>query len=136
MPAPAQPTSANPRLDVKSKSNSQATVGWIVGGAGVVGLAAGTLFALQLNAKNKDADAVCPTSVSCTSADKQRYDSAIADAKSARNLSVLGFVLGTAAIATGTVLIVTAPSSDSTALRVNPSVDVNGRLSVSLNGVF
>jgi serine/threonine-protein kinase len=134
--APADPNPARPDMDAKSSSNSQTTIGWIVGGAGVVGLAAGTIFAVQVSSKNNDADTVCPKSVNCTSADKQRYESAISDAKSARDLSVLGFALGGAAVATGTILILTAPRTDSTALRINPAVDVNGRLSVSLNGVF
>ncbi len=117
-------------------SKSQATVGWVLGSAGIVGLAIGSYFGLQVNSKNKQADQVCPTSVQCTQQDQTNYNSAISDAKSDRTVSILGFALGGAALTSGAILLLTAPKSNTTGFRVAPSLDEVGRVGATLQGAW
>jgi hypothetical protein len=141
---PAQPamtlTSAQPKPQdqVQRGSGSQATVGWMLGGVGVAGVAIGTYFGLQVNSKNKAADQVCPTNIHCTIQDRAAYNSAIADAKSDRTISIVGLALGGAALTSGFILILSAPKSNTTTtgFRVSPSMDAAGRVGATLQGAW
>jgi len=92
-----------------SGGSSQATIGWVLGGVGVVGIAVGSYFGLQSMSKKSDADGHCDGSVCRDQEGVSLRDDAIA----AGNLSTLGFAVGGALVATGAVLVLTAPSGKS-----------------------
>ena len=68
--------------------------------------------------------------------DQGPYESAISDAKTARAVSLTGFVLGGAALVTGVVLLATVPKSNTASLRIAPTVDPVGRVGAALQGAF
>jgi len=82
------------------------------GGVGVAGLAVGTIFGLQSMSKHDDAAAKCPGACS----DQAGVD-LWNDARSAGNISTIGFVVGGVGLATGAVLWLTAKPTRTTALR-------------------
>lgn len=89
--------------------SSQRMLGYIVGGVGIVGLAVGTGFALSARSQNEDSKAFCRTDDPnrCSAEGVALRD----DARSAGTIATIAFGVGLAAIAGGTVLIVTAPSA-------------------------
>ncbi len=115
--------------------STQRALGWVTGGVGVLGLGAGTYFALKVNSKNNIADSTCSVGTQCSPADHVRYNEAVSDARSARTGAIVSFAVGGAAIIAGTVLIVTAPTAHFTALRITPVIDY-GRLGVTMQGAF
>ena len=103
--ATEDPTEDSPSasLDTSSSGFDQRTAGFIVGGVGLVALAAGGFFGLQAQSKTKDADENCNGKF-CNQAGLDGHD----DAKQAALFSTIGFGVGIAGIAAGTVLILTA----------------------------
>ncbi|HVZ72034.1 MAG TPA: caspase family protein [Polyangia bacterium] len=71
---------------------------------GAAGLAVGTAYGLEVMSKNDDIDSTCVTGTTCSSTDRARYDKDIADAKTARKLSIVGFAAGSAALVAGGAL--------------------------------
>lgn len=112
-----------PRRDSESVTSRQRTLSYVVGGVGLVGVTVGTVFVLRVRSKNDRADKICPTGVACSPEDIDRFDATIGEAKSARNLAVAGFGVGGAALITGLILYVTAPTPEPTAWRISPPVD-------------
>jgi|WetSurMetagenome_2_1015567.scaffolds.fasta_scaffold531645_1 hypothetical protein len=127
-------TLSEPTHDRPSSFN-QKTAGYIVGGVGVVGVALGTVFGLRVESKNNTSNSICPTGQLCSPQDQDRYHSAVSDAKSARTLSFVSFGVGGAALATGIVLVVTAPKAKPAKVSFVPAIDV-GRVGAALQGVF
>ena len=82
-PLPAATAEQGPARETAVPSSNTTTVGWVLGGVGVAGLAVGTVFGLKFNSKNNEADDACPSGVHCLAEEQARYDSAIADANSA-----------------------------------------------------
>jgi len=131
-----QPSLVAPTIrDLNHSSRGQSTAGWVIGGVGVAGLALGAVFGLEVRSNNDKADSVCPSGNQCTSQDRTNFDNAITDARRARNLAALSFGVGGAALVTGTVLLLTASPSKSTALLFSPSVG-DGRAGAVLRGTF
>lgn len=99
---------------------SRRMIGLVVGGAGLVAIGVGSFFGLQAKSKQDDALTHCRTDTLCTA----EGVSLGSDAKSAATLSTIMFGVGLAAVATGIVLYVTAPSGASSpstvAVRVSP----------------
>jgi serine/threonine-protein kinase len=89
--------------------SGQRMLGYIVGGVGLVGLAVGTGFALSARSQNEDSKSFCRTDDPnrCSAEGVALRD----DARSAGTIATVAFGIGLAAVAGGTVLIVTAPSS-------------------------
>jgi serine/threonine-protein kinase len=89
--------------------SSQRMLGYIVGGVGIVGLAVGTGFALSARSQNEDSKSFCRTDDPnrCSAEGVALRD----DARSAGTIATIAFGVGLAAIAGGTVLVVTAPSA-------------------------
>ena len=114
---------------------NQKTAGYIVGGVGVVGIALGTVFGLRVESKNNLSNSICPTGQLCSPQDQDRYHSSVSDAKSARTLSFVSFGVGGAALATGIVLVVTAPKAKTAKVSFVPAIDV-GRVGAAVQGVF
>lgn len=118
--------------------SSQKTVGFVVAGVGVVGLAVGAITGLMAIGKNNDAKALCPTGGKCAS---QEGVDANDSAKSLGTVSTIGFVVGGIAVATGVVLVLTSPKSSEPgataqrSLRIAPAAGPNGG-GFALMGVF
>jgi hypothetical protein len=108
---------------------------WVALGVGVVGLGVGTVFALNESSKESDANKACPP-VGCSTAGATHASSLDGDARSARTVSIVGFVAGGLGLAAGvTLLVLTMPHHDAaaaTATTVSPwvglgSAGVSGR---------
>jgi serine/threonine-protein kinase len=121
-----------------ASSGSGRTVGFVLGGAGIVGLGLGTVFFLQYNSKNGEAEDICPSGVGCMPGDQARHDTLVDDARSARTLFYVSAGAGAAALAAGIVLIATAPSDDAqtatTRFVAGPRAD--GGFEAGLSGVW
>ncbi|HEY6555877.1 MAG TPA: tetratricopeptide repeat protein [Polyangiaceae bacterium] len=106
--------------------NTQRTAGWIVGGAGVVGLGIGAFLGLRASSKNDESLDFCPNDDNrCTAEGVALRD----DAKSYATMSTVGFAAGGALLATGLVLVLTAPKDRAAraAARFNVALDVQPR---------
>jgi hypothetical protein len=86
--------------------NSQRTVGFVIGGAGIVALGVGSYFGLHAMSKWSDRKDNCPNGA-CTQAAKSAGD----DAKSAALISDIGFGVGIIAAGVGTYLVLSAKPS-------------------------
>ena len=127
--------------DVSPTSGTgQRTAGyWIVGG-GVAALAAGTVFGLMAASSESTQKSDCTSSTVCTNYDKAL--SAHNDSVTFGTVSNIAFAVGGVAVATGMVLVLTAPASKaatgSSALRdvrVGPSASP-AIAGIVLSGVF
>jgi hypothetical protein len=122
---PAAAAAANPSADrgasmSATSSSSQRTIGFIVGGVGIVGLGVGTVFALQTSSKNSDAEGLCTASAPCHGDGLTQYQDAIDGARQARTLSAIGFAAGGIGLAAGAILILTAPSTSASSAATRP----------------
>lgn len=96
-------TTGDARTD-EAPSSSQRTIGWVVAGAGVVGLGVSAVFGAKVLSSKSDRDDHCRGTL-CdpegVTADK--------DARDAATISTIAFVAGAALVAGGVVLVLTAP---------------------------
>jgi hypothetical protein len=128
-PAPA-PT------DSREGTGNRRTIGYVVGGAGVVLLAVGGYFGLRTLSKKSDSDAHCPGNV----CDAQGVSSSD-DAHRAANVANVGVGLGLVAAGVGTWLVLTstttsdAPPASAGKLRLMPTAGPRGG-ALSLTGAF
>ncbi len=101
--------------------NSQRMIGLALGGVGLAGVAVGSVAGLIAISKNDEALTHCDGTL-CDA----RGLSLTTSARSSAAISTIGFGVGGAALATGVVLYLTAPSNKSTSaaasLRMSPSV--------------
>jgi len=97
-----------------SSGGSQKTIALIAAGVGVVGIGVGTIFGLSAISKHDDANAKCPGACS----DQAGVD-LWNDARTAGNISTIGFVVGGVGLATGAILWLTAKPSRSTAVHAD-----------------
>jgi hypothetical protein len=100
LPPPPPPASEDHGL------GAQKVLALVAGGLGVAGLGVGGAFGLVAMSKKNDAQNVCPAA--CPT---QEGVTKWSDAKSAGNLSTIGFVAGGVLLAGGVVLWLTAPGS-------------------------
>jgi len=102
--------------------STRRTIGIVLGGAGIVGLAVGSIFALNAKSKYDDSLKLCPTDKNlCTPQGVSQRD----DARSAGNVATIGFGVGVALVAAGAVLWFTAPSASdnkTTGIQVAPTL--------------
>lgn len=127
----------SPAAAESDSGRTQRTVGYIVGGVGLAGLAAGGVFGfLTISAKNRQTDN-CSSQTQCPD-----YDSASAahdDAKTYGTVSTVAFIAGGAATVTGAVLVLTAKPAHSAVARarlaLRPNVAANGA-GISLFGAW
>jgi hypothetical protein len=138
-PAPTAPTTPPPVVHSGDDGAGRRTVGFVVGGVGVAGVALGAVTGLIAMGKNSDSKKLCPNEGACASPDAV---SANDSAKTFGLISTIGFIAGGAAVAAGAILIFTAPSDKGTraaanerGIRVVPATD--GRsANVSVMGIF
>jgi hypothetical protein len=126
-PPPATTVQSLPQPQPQEPSDPGRTrrmVGYALGAAGVVGLGVGVGFGLAKQAKQSDRDSAnsCSTTSSCTLADKDKVDRLTDEAKTRATVANVGFIAGGAALAAGTILVVTAwpKSTPSTSAQVQP----------------
>jgi hypothetical protein len=115
VPAPLTPPAET------SAGSTQKTVGIVIGGVGVAGLAIGTVFGLQAKSKNDEAlqSQNCRTSKLCSPTGLSLTD----DAKGTATASTIAFAVGGVAVAAGAVLWLTAPhTSRATGIRATPVI--------------
>jgi hypothetical protein len=130
--APASTTATSTDIDVGAASSkggggAQRGVAIAVGALGVAGVVVGTAFGLKAKGDWSDAKAKCSAVPNGCTTEAVGQGS---DAKSAANLSTVGFVVGALGLAGGAVLWFTAPKGErGLALGVGPT-------SVSLTGAF
>ena len=126
----AEPGPATPD---RAPSSSQRTIGLVVGGVGVAGLAVGAVTGLMAIGKKNDAKDVCPNDGACAS------QGAVDSADSARTLgtvSTIGFLAGGALLVGGAALVLTAPKQPRrTGLRILPTAGRTGA-GLDIAGVF
>jgi hypothetical protein len=122
VPSPAQPASATagqaPADSMSTaggdtgvaKGSSQKTIGWVVLGVGGLGLAAGAVTGFLALNKHSDLQNTCPNGT-CPASAQGDVDSF----HTMGTISTIGFIVGAAGVATGIVLIATAPKAQSSA---------------------
>lgn len=116
-PAPAAAEPVAPIRDeapaaVGDDGMSQRTVAYIVGGVGIVALAAGGVFAILASGNNDDSLAACSDADpnACSVRGKSLRDDAIGQAQ----IATIAGIAGGVALAAGVTLYVTAPTSSDT----------------------
>ncbi len=134
--APAPVATTKP-AEPERQGSSQATVGWVVGGIGVAGLAAGAVTGLMAMGKSDEAKSKCPDDGKCASRDAV---DASESAKTFGLVSTIAFAAGGVALAAGAALVFTAPKegaveAGSTRLRLAPSIGASGA-GFDVAGVF
>jgi serine/threonine-protein kinase len=140
-PAPAAATAPvrEDRGAEGSSGSTQRTIGIVVGGVGVVGLALGTVFGLSAKSKKDQSLDHCEKT-NPNLCDQKGVDLRN-EAKSAANLATVTLIVGGAALAGGVVLFLTAPSNEqrtaaSPTLHVAAGADGLGGARLSLGGTF
>lgn len=122
MVSPLPQSSPYPAHDgqVADSGSSQQTLGYVLGGVGVVGIAIGTWGAVSMQSKVSDRNAAnaCSANASCTWADKTRIDGFTHDARTRAGVANAGFIAGGAALIGGVVLVVTAKPKESRVAKV------------------
>jgi serine/threonine-protein kinase len=109
---PASSGTVEPSPPQKSEpaSGTLRTTGWILTGAGALGLVGSGAFLAVAGSKGSDADAICPTGTGCTRDEINRYDQVYSDAESAMTTSRVLLGVGGALLVAGVVLVLLAPS--------------------------
>ena len=136
-----RPTAPSGR-EGEGKGSHQATVGLVVGGAGVAAVMAGGVLGLLASAKWNDSKSAC----GAPGCDSAVHATAVSDHDSASGLalgSTIAFIAGGAAVAAGAVIFLTAPSGHPGApqggawrgVRIAPAVAAQGA-GLLLQGVF
>lgn len=128
-----------PERDVAAPSNSRNMAMLALGGAAAIGLVGGTAMGLQYLASRRDASDVCSGGVDCTAADVTRYEDLVSDMRAERDLALVGFGVGAAALIGALSLYLTQPTGtpeESGSLRVEPLTDSGSVFGGSLRGSF
>ncbi len=128
--APRPPESEAP---TRHGGTSMRIAGYTLGAAGIVGLGLGTFFGVRASSKWSTAKEACTAGKCGAGSDAQ---DAQQDASSTGTISTISFVVGGAALATGIVLLVLAPSASSKASTSARLGVVPGPGSISAVGAF
>lgn len=113
-PAAAPSTATSDQTTAGGGGSSQKTIGLVVGGVGIAGLAVGSVFGLMASAK-------------WSQATKDNSESEKNSADSLATISTVAFIAGGVLVAGGAILWLTAPSASSTTtVGLVPSVAPGG----------
>jgi hypothetical protein len=129
-PAAATTTTPPPGAD-QNDGSGQRTLGFIVAGVGVAGVAVGAVTGLMAMNKNNESKDKCPSAGAC--ADQTGVD-ANDSAKTLGLVSTIGFIAGGVGLAAGAFLIFTAGPSK-TGVHVVPTAGPKNA-GLSLGGAF
>jgi serine/threonine-protein kinase len=120
---PVQGAVSTAGFETAPGASSQRTIAYVVGGVGVVGLVAGTVFGLTRSSAVSERDGICPSN-RCTRDESNRIDDLTSKAKSDAMLSNIAFGIGGAALVGGVVLFLTArpsqPAKAAAVTRIHP----------------
>jgi tetratricopeptide (TPR) repeat protein len=108
-------------------------------GVGVIGLGAGTVFALRSMSLRGQADDICPDPNRCPITRRDEVDGLDNDARSAQKLATIGFVAGGVAAGAGITLFVLANKKQAATATSPPRPQVQpwvGLLSAGVAGTF
>lgn len=117
--APRAGSGAPADVGTSTGGGTQRTIGYVLGGAGILGLGAGVVFGLVRNAKINERDGLCSGDICRSTAEKSQFDDLTSNARSAATLSTVGFAAGGLAVAAGVILVLSAPRTQS-AVSVQP----------------
>ncbi len=134
----APPEPARPHDDETEAAGigaTQRTVGYVVGAAGIVGLGVGAVFGLSAIGSKNDAASGDHCSKDLESCDRTGVD-AMREARGSALASTIGFAAGGALLATGLVLVLTAPSKKDSANGVALKTLRWSGTSMTLGGTF
>ena len=130
-PVAPQPAAPPPEAD---SGHGISPFTWVAFGVGAVGLGVGVGFAVSSSSKEDEANKLCPGATCVNNADAIRASSLDDDARSAKTISIVGFVAGGVGVATGATLLVMGLSKKkaATTATVSPwiglgSAGVSGR---------
>jgi hypothetical protein len=111
------------------------TLGLVLGGVGIAGIATGAVTGLLAFSAHDDAMMKCahypdrcPTDGTGTSANER--------ARTMATISTIGFIAGGALLAGGTILFFAAPPRGTSGLRVSPSIGLAGSAAIAVDGAF
>jgi hypothetical protein len=107
-PPPKEPAPSTPPAKAEDPGAGRRVIGYTLGAVGIVGVGVGGVTGLMAIGANNDAKKLCPNAGPC--ADKTGVDDND-KAKTLGTVSTIGFVAGGVLIASGVVLVLTAPSS-------------------------
>ncbi len=110
--APPSPRTPSPPA---TAGNGRRTIGFVVGGTGIVVAGVGTYFGVTAFSKGSEAKSLCP-SQPCRNPDAIGRNN---EAHSAAVVSNIAFGVAVAALVTGTYLVLTVPSTPPPALRAS-----------------
>lgn len=110
-PAPAPPPRASSDAPPASSrpSSTQRTLGYVLGGTGLAGLAAGSIFGVLSIRTHASLVGQCPAYPRCSSQDQVQLDQLNGRAQTTGNVSTIAFVAGSALLVGGAALVFTAP---------------------------
>jgi hypothetical protein len=135
-----QPRSVAPAVPKEESSGSGRYVSaYSLVGIGALGVAGGVLLGMRYRDKNQQAEAICPTSVRCTTAEINDHARLVDEAKQARTWMFVAAGAGGLALGTAGVLFLTAPSERRSAkarVWAEPLVSECGSLGASVGGSF
>jgi hypothetical protein len=94
----------------ENRGSTQRTIGYALGGVGIVGIGIGAVFGVQALSKSSESDDLCGNP--CSSPEGLKANE---DARSAATISNIAIGVGLAALIGGVALILTAPSSSPSA---------------------
>jgi hypothetical protein len=123
-------TSTAPSEETPTSSGGGRTLGWIIGGAGIVGIGVGTVFGVRAMSLKSDADQQCPNK-KCT----PTGTSLISDAKTSAVVADIGFAVGAVGLAVGAWLVLRPSSSGAASAQLAPIV-ARDRAGLSLQGAW
>jgi hypothetical protein len=125
-PAPSTPPTA------QSDGSTQRTLGLVIGGVGIVGVAVGSVFGILAMGSESSSKNLCPTDA-CASPAAVQDD---ANARTQATVSTVAMIAGGAVLVTGAVIFFTAPKGKAvTGLRVMPAVGA-GEIGLRLGGAW
>jgi hypothetical protein len=112
---------------------TQQTAAYIVGGIGVAGLIVGGIFGVRSILKHDESDRFCGKDNTCI---HERGVSAMEAARTAGDISTVAFIAGGLALGAGTVLLLTAPSSNEVERKETATRLTIGPGSLHVSGAF
>ncbi len=131
------PPPAQPEKQPAPRGRTQRTVGLVVGGLGIVGVAVGSVFGIMAIDKNNQAIALGCDGNKCPPANANGDGAALSDAALENaGLSTAFFIVGGALLATGAVVYFTAPRQEKVSLTRVGVAGVPGGMALSLGGTF
>jgi serine/threonine-protein kinase len=122
------------QADRQAQASGHGTIGWLLTGIGVAGVAVGSIFGLRAIDRNHASLEACRTKTLCSEEGVKLRD----EAQAAATLSTVGFAVGGLSLAGGIAVLVAEPAEQ--AARFDTGSSVSGLVlesaTVSVGGSF